>query len=107
MLRRIYSLLFFGYYRLLFAGNLHDPGWAYVLGRKETYRSLLPYMTYMSEGFWWGFVGACVKKNKKIIEIPIHHARRLDGDTRVYKPGKMPGIIARNMLGLLKLRWAA
>jgi len=60
----------------------------------------------MNEGFWWGFVGACWKLKIPIEEIPLRHRERFAGDTRIYKLVMMPGIILRNGIGLLKLRFA-
>jgi hypothetical protein len=60
----------------------------------------------MAEGFWWGFVGACLKQKIAITEIKIRHRERVAGSSHIYKPAKMPGIIFRNGIGLLKLRFA-
>ncbi len=102
--RLIYSKMFYFYHKLLFAHKLNDPSCPYVLGKKNLYISILKYLEYMREGFWWGFVGACVKKNIEVIEIKVDHQQRLDGDTQVYKLTKMPSIIIRNFIGLIKLR---
>ena len=40
----------------------------------------------------------------EVIEIKVDHQQRLDGDTQVYKLTKMPSIIIRNFIGLIKLR---
>ena len=103
-IRLVYSKLFFYYHRLLFSNKLNDPSCPYVLGKKDKFLSILKYLTYMREGFWWGFVGACVKNKLKIHELKIDHKKRMNGDTQVYKSSKMPSIIFRNLLGLLKLR---
>ena len=106
IIRRAYSSIFFIYHKILFRHNLHDPSWAYVFGKKKNFLPLLKYLIYMREGFWWGFVGACVKNNKSIKEIKCIHAERNDGDTRVYRLNQMPVIIFRNIIGLLRLRFA-
>lgn len=105
-IRRAYSFLFFIFHKILFKHNLHDPSWAYVLGKKRNFLSVMNYLSFMREGFWWGFVGACVKNKKIILEIKCRHAYRNDGDTRVYQLNKMPAIIYRNFFGLLRLRFA-
>jgi hypothetical protein len=60
----------------------------------------------MTEGFWWGFVGACWKQTIPIKEFQIHHRERIAGNSQVFKVAKMPGIILRNGVGLFKLRFA-
>ena len=104
--RLIYSKLFKSYHHLLFPNRLHDPSCPFVLGHTRLFERLTPLLVYVKEGFWWGFVGACWKLKIPIEEIPIHHRQRFAGDTRVYKLAKMPGIIFRNTIGLLKLRFA-
>jgi hypothetical protein len=43
-------------------------------------------------------------KKKIIKEIDIEHFKRYDGSTVVYKVSKMPLIIIRNVIGLVKLK---
>jgi glycosyltransferase involved in cell wall biosynthesis len=105
-LRLIYSKLFKFYHRILFPNGLHDPSCPFVLGHTKLLKRVAPLLVYMKEGFWWGFVGACCKLKIPIEEIPIRHRDRFAGDTQVYKLAKMPGIIIRNSIGLLKLRFA-
>jgi glycosyltransferase involved in cell wall biosynthesis len=102
--RLIYSNLFRLYHGLLFPNQLHDPSCPFVLGHTKLLERVSPFLGYMKEGFWWGFVGACWKLKIPIHEIQIHHRERFAGDTRVYKLAKMPGIVFRNCIGLLKLR---
>ena len=68
------------------------------------FKKIAPFLTYVAEGFWWGFVGACCKSQVAIDEIKIRHRERSGGATQIYSPGKMPGIVLRNGIGLLKLR---
>ena len=103
-IRIIYSFLFYILHSLLFRSHLKDPSCPYVLAKKETYLKLLPKLNYMREGFWWGFIGAAVLHKLKIAQVKIVHYQRYDGSTVVYKLSKMPGIIIRNMIGLIRLR---
>jgi len=103
-LRIFYSHCFFVFYRFLFKTLLHDPSCPYVLGRREAFLVVKPYLSFLKEGFWWGFVAATIKMKKTIFEIKIEHSERLDGKTRVYRWYKMPGIIVKNMLGLIGLK---
>jgi glycosyltransferase involved in cell wall biosynthesis len=104
--RLIYSKLFKVYHRVLFPNQLHDPSCPFVLGHTKLLERVAPLLIYMKEGFWWGFVGACWKLKVPIDEIQIRHRERFAGNTQVYKFAKMPGIIFRNSIGLLKLRFA-
>ena len=103
--RLIYSKLFKLFHRLLFPNRLRDPSCPFVLGHTKLFKRVAPLLVYMKEGFWWGFVGACWKLKIPIEEIQISHRERRAGDTQVYKLAKMPGIIFRNGIGLLKLRF--
>jgi glycosyltransferase involved in cell wall biosynthesis len=107
LLRKIYSGLFLVLHRVLFPSEIKDPSCPYILAKKETYMSLMTYMSYMREGFWWGFVGAALKQKKTFFQYAIKHYERYDGSSVVYKPSKMLGIIFRNIGGLIKLKMAA
>jgi len=103
--RLIYSKLFKLYHRVLFPSRLHDPSCPFVFGRLTLLQKVMPVLIHIREGFWWGFTGACWKLKIPIEEIQVHHRERTAGDTRIYKFWKMPGIIFRNVIGLLKLRF--
>jgi glycosyltransferase involved in cell wall biosynthesis len=105
-LRFIYSKLFKLYHGILFPNRLHDPSCPFVLGHAKLFKRVAPLLVHMEEGFWWGFVGACRKLKIPIEEIQIRHRERFAGDTQVFKLAKMPRIILRNGIGLLKLRFA-
>ena len=105
-LRKVYSFLFKCYFKILFNSFIVDPSCPYILAKKDTYIHLVPYLAFMKEGFWWGFIGACHKKNLSISQYSIRHYLRRDGSTVVYKLRRMPSIIIRNAIGLLKLRFA-
>jgi len=106
LIRLIYSKLFKLYHGLLFPNRLHDPSCPFVLGHAKCLKRVVPLLDHMTEGFWWGFVGACWKLKIPIEEIQIRHRKRFAGDTQIYKLAKMPGIIFRNGIGLVKLRFA-
>ena len=103
-LRIIYSKLLKVFHDLLFNSKITDPSCPYIFAKKEVYLELLPKLSYVKEAYWWGFVGAATMSEKKIIEYDIEHFERYDGSSVVYKFSKMPGIIIRNLIGLLKLK---
>jgi glycosyltransferase involved in cell wall biosynthesis len=103
-LRIIYSKLLKVFHDLLFNSKITDPSCPYIFAKKEIFLELLPKLSYVKEAYWWGFVGAATMLEKKIIEYDIEHFERYDGSSVVYKFYKMPGIIIRNLIGLLKLK---
>jgi polyisoprenyl-phosphate glycosyltransferase len=105
-IRLVYSKLFKVYHRFLFPNQLHDPSCPFVLGNTKLFQRVAPLLVYMTEGFWWGFVGACCKLKIPIEEVRLCHRERFAGETKVYKLPKVPGIFFRNSIGLLKLRFA-
>lgn len=102
--RKIFSFLFKTAFLFLYPTTIHDPSAPFVLFQKKDIQHILPYLIFLREGFWWGFVGACVKKNISIQELPMNHRKRLRGDTQVYKPEHIPSIAIRNLLGLVQLK---
>jgi glycosyltransferase involved in cell wall biosynthesis len=105
-LRKIYSYLFFVLHKILFPSVIKDPSCPYILAKKQTYFKLVPFLSFMREGFWWGFIGAALKLKINIRQYRIRHYSRHDGSSVVYKFHKMPSIICRNILGLVKLRFS-
>ncbi|OGH24782.1 MAG: hypothetical protein A3B47_00315 [Candidatus Levybacteria bacterium RIFCSPLOWO2_01_FULL_39_24] len=104
--RKIYSQSFKTVFKLLFPTDVHDPSAPYVLFKKEIIMPYLPYLKYLKEGFWWGFVGMCMKKKLSLKEIIIHHRDRKAGNTQVYRLSKILNIARRNLTGLFRLRFA-
>lgn len=105
--RKLFSRLFKLSFNMLFGSSVHDPSAPFVLFKKTTAMPLIPYLRFLREGFWWGFIGACHKKNLTVIELPMHHRLRLRGDTQVYKLKEIPRIAFQNFLGLIKLKLSA
>jgi glycosyltransferase involved in cell wall biosynthesis len=104
LIRIFYSKLFKIIHDILFNSNIKDPSCPYVLAKKQTYFKLLDKLEYLKEGFWWGFTGAAKMSGLKINQIDIIHYKRYDGSTVVYKLSKMPMIIIKNIIGLIKLK---
>jgi len=104
-IRLIYSNIFLILHKLLFPSKIKDPSCPYVFGKRENFLNLIDLLGYMKEGFWWGFIGAAIKKSKSIQQINIKHYERYDGQSVVYRINKMPSIIYRNIKGLILLRF--
>ena len=105
--RILYSKLFKILHDVLFNSKLKDPSCPFVIGKKNDYKKLpINLLTQMREGFWWGFVATCKRIDLKFIEVPIEHFERKEGEAG-YSIIKLPGIIVRNIIGLLKIKFSA
>jgi len=105
-IRILYSRLFHVLFSLLFFNRLHDPSTPFVLFQKKSILPYVHYLTYLHEGFWWGFIGTCLKFSISVMELPIHHRARLKGKTQIYSLKRMPSLAMRNIVGLFALRFA-
>lgn len=104
--RILYSKLFKILHDILFSSKLRDPSCPFVIGKKKTFESLSKkHLSMMAEGFWWGFVAVCKKSNINFDEVPINHYRREKGIAG-YRLKSLPGIIIRNIIGLLKIKFS-
>lgn len=104
--RKLCSFLFRIVFQLLFPSHVPDPSCPYVLFRKDTISPHLTKLTYLNEGFWWGFVALCTRLNVSMHHVPVAHLPRTNGATRVYWAPRVPAIALRNLLGLGKLKLA-
>lgn len=102
--RLFFSSLFKFAFSLLFGLPVHDPSNPLTLFKKKTILPHLTYLTYLSEGFWWGFIGMCVKKKLSIIELPIQHRKRQHGTTSIFHLKTILPIGFKNLIGLIKLK---
>jgi len=103
--RIIYSKIFKAFHKLIFKSNLEDPSCPFVIGDKKLFNKMpQKLLLKMREGFWWGFVGVAIKLNIEIREVKIKHFKRTEGEAG-YSLFKMPGIIIRNIVGLLIIKF--
>ena len=106
MHRIIYSKLFKVFHKILFNSNLEDPSCPFVVGEKKLFNKMpKKHLLKMREGFWWGFVAVAIKLNIELKEVKIKHFNRKEGETG-YSLIKMPGIIIRNIIGLLSIKFS-
>lgn len=102
--RKLFSGLFGLVHRTLFPHSLKDPSAPFVLFSPKRIRPYVSELTYLSEGFWWGFTAVCLKHGIPVRELRMSHRRRIKGSTNVFHLKKIPAIAARNILGLIRLR---
>ena len=105
LFRLIISKLFLLIHRILFNSKIKDPSCPYIFCKKKTFLELEKYLVYMVEGFWWGFIAACIKTKKNILEIDIDHKQRSEGNTNVFHLKKIPSIAIRNIIGLFRIKF--
>ena len=103
--RLLMSKFFLILHRVLFFSRVKDPSCPYILSKNEFFVKINPYLKFMVEGFWWGFIAICLKKNIQIYQVKINHRLRLSGQTNVFHLNKIPSIALRNIYGLIKLRF--
>ena len=103
--RLLISKFFLVFHRILFFSKIKDPSCPYIFCRKKTFLELKKYLNFMIEGFWWGFIAASLKENKKIYQIDINHRKRITGSTNVFLYYKIPSIAFRNIIGLFKIKF--
>ena len=103
--RLLISRIFLVFHRILFFSEIKDPSCPYIFCKKKTFLELKKYLNFMIEGFWWGFIAASLKENKKIYQIDINHRKRTTGSTNVFLYYKIPSIAFRNIIGLFKIKF--
>ena len=102
--RRIMSSVFQRLARILFKlPRFRDVTGPYKLVRADVAKRVSEEYKYMVESFWTEFTIRAYKKGYRMLEVPVTHRSRIGGDTRVYKPTKIPKIVLRQLRDLLKL----
>lgn len=105
--RLIYSKLFKIFHDILFSSGLTDPSCPFVLGLNSSFKKLnSKKLLLMHEGFWWGFVGVCLKSNFSFVQKPIMHFKREEGQAG-YQLKNLFGIILRNIKGLINIKFTS
>lgn len=104
--RKLFSFCFRLLFFLLFPTTIHDPSAPFVLFQRSVVFQHVHDLTFLKEGFWWGFVGMCVLRRIPLVEIPVDHRQRSNGQTNIYHLKKIPEIAFGNALGLFRLRLA-
>lgn len=104
--RRLMSSTFQWLARRLFKLSFHDMTAPYKMMRSEVAQAVASEYEYMRESFWTEFMIRAHKKGFTVKEVPVTHRKRWSGSTRVYKPLKIPGIVYRQLIDILRLWWS-
>jgi dolichol-phosphate mannosyltransferase len=59
---------------------------------------------FMHESFWTEFVVRAINENVTVLETPVLHSNRIAGNTVVYKKSKLPGIVAGQLVAVMRLK---
>jgi glycosyltransferase involved in cell wall biosynthesis len=59
---------------------------------------------FMNESFWTEFIVRACHMKISVIEVPVQHYNRVEGETVVYKKSKMPKIVINQLIAVLQLK---
>jgi glycosyltransferase involved in cell wall biosynthesis len=96
----------FGFvYGFYFKVPVRDPSCPYLLiSRSALEKVMVGRLGILKQGFWWEFLARCTAAKLRIGEVPVVHRNRLNGQTQVYKPTKVPRIAWEHLRGLALLK---
>jgi len=67
-------------------------------------KSIASECKFMRESFWTEFIVRAYHKQVRIIEVPVEHRNRLEGESVVYKKSKIPKIVLNQLNAVLHLK---
>jgi glycosyltransferase involved in cell wall biosynthesis len=102
--RLILSRGFHAVTRILFGVKLHDIDCGFRLVRRTLLLSILDDVERLEYSFWAEFTIRALSSEARIVEVPIQQRPRAEGDSRIYSPRKLPIIVAKQLLGLFRLK---
>ncbi|HZU78829.1 MAG TPA: glycosyltransferase family 2 protein [Acidimicrobiales bacterium] len=103
--RKLMSFGFKTLYRRLFPVRLKDPSCPYLVLRRGALQAILRGSPgLLRQGFWWEFNARAAAAGVATKELPVRHRARLDGETKVYRPTRIPGIAYDHIRALFALR---
>jgi glycosyltransferase involved in cell wall biosynthesis len=101
--RTILSKGFHSIFNGLFGLRLHDADCGFRLIRRNVIQSVVDDVRFLKYSFWAEFTIRACLKGFKVCEVPINHANRANGGTRIYSLSKIPLILIKQLKGLAKL----
>jgi dolichol-phosphate mannosyltransferase len=102
-IRKAMSATFATTYRIMRHSPFRDPSCPFVLYTRDALSELVltnPKVPFMPEGLWWEMSARAGGMGLDVIEVPVRHRRRSDGGSAVYRPQRIPRIVADNLFGL-------
>lgn len=101
--RIVLSKVFHALVNSLFGLSLHDGDCGFRLIKRELLLSVIDETNILKYSFWTEFTIRASLKGFRIREVPISHANRASGGTRIYAPSKIPLIVLKQIRGLAGL----
>jgi dolichol-phosphate mannosyltransferase len=103
--RKLMSRAFKVAYEVLFPVRLKDPSCPFLVLRQDALGEILSgHPGMLRQGFWWEFNARAAAAGLRVSQAPCHHRDRLAGTTKVYRPGRIPGIAVEHLRALFTLR---
>jgi glycosyltransferase involved in cell wall biosynthesis len=87
----------------MFGLPVRDPDTAYRLIKRDLVDSVTKDVNLLPYSFWTEFTVRAFRKGFDVVEVPVVHKRRLNGDTHLYKLNKLSAIVVSQLIGLSKL----
>lgn len=103
LIRKAMSASFRLAYRMIQPARFRDPSCPFVLYTRGALAQLVlenPRVPFMPQGLWWEMSARAGGLGLDVVEVPVHHGRRDDGGSVVYRPRRIPRIVADNLFGL-------
>jgi glycosyltransferase involved in cell wall biosynthesis len=104
MHRLILSRGFHTVTRILFGVKLHDIDCGFRLVSRKLLLSILDDVENLEYSFWGEFTIRALASKARIVEMPIQQRPRTEGESRIYTPRKLPMIVAKQLIGLIRLK---
>lgn len=103
--RKLISSVFQWLAKILFKiPKYHDITAPYRLVNTTIAKKIANDSKFMKESFWTEFTIRAYYNGFRLKEVPVTHKRRLDGDSNVYRPNKLFGIVVSQLKGMLLLK---
>lgn len=99
LLSKVFHLMI----RCIFRLPIRDPDHAYRLIKRSAINSIAEDVHLLPYSFWTEFTVRAFRKGFDIVELPVIHKRRLNGDTHLYELSKLSQIVISQLIGMSKL----
>lgn len=101
--RKVMSWMFRTAYRVIQPGRFRDPSCPFVLFTRPALERVVldnPRVPFMPQGLWWEISARIAGLEIDYVEVPVRHRQRDEGGSVVYRPRRIPRIVADNLFGL-------
>ncbi len=82
---------------------LRDMDCGFRILKRETVDRVLPDVGSLPYSFWAEFSILAYRRGLRILEVPVSHRSRMSGTTTIYRWERLPAIVSRQALGLVRL----